>query len=94
MMKLTEVVNSQTQSVNAYRKVRLKTNSLNRRLREIVVITFCLMLSSVSCMEARNNRPPRFLIDDQHSEIVLRLKEGPDTPVGESIDLSPQFFRN
>lgn len=27
------------------------------------------------------NRPPRFLIDGQ-TEIVLRLKEGNDTPVG------------
>lgn len=27
------------------------------------------------------NRPPRFLIDGQ-SEIVVRLKEGPETPVG------------
>lgn len=30
------------------------------------------------------NRPPRFLIDG-HSEIVLRLKEGPDTPAGSLI---------
>ncbi|CAB3223205.1 unnamed protein product [Arctia plantaginis] len=30
------------------------------------------------------NRPPRFLIDGQ-SEIVVRLKEGPDTPVGSLI---------
>lgn len=29
------------------------------------------------------NRPPRFLIDGQ-SEIVVRLKEGLDTPVGKS----------
>ncbi|KAG7212887.1 hypothetical protein KM043_002239 [Ampulex compressa] len=35
-----------------------------------------------SCM-ARNN-PPRFLIDGQ-TEIVLRLKEGPETPVGSLI---------
>lgn len=28
------------------------------------------------------NRPPRFLIDGQ-TEIVLRLKEGEETPVGE-----------
>lgn len=27
------------------------------------------------------NRPPRFLIDGQ-SEIVVRLKEGSETPVG------------
>ncbi|XP_046962418.1 cadherin-23 isoform X2 [Vanessa cardui] len=30
------------------------------------------------------NRPPRFLIDGR-SEIVIRLKEGPDTPVGSLI---------
>ncbi|KAM3963622.1 cadherin-23 [Aphomia sociella] len=30
------------------------------------------------------NRPPRFLIDGQ-SEIVVRLKEGPDTPIGSLI---------
>jgi hypothetical protein len=33
------------------------------------------------------NRPPRFLIDGQ-TEIVLRLKEGPETPVGKL----PFFF--
>ncbi|CAH1406526.1 unnamed protein product [Nezara viridula] len=33
---------------------------------------------------AFSNRPPRFLIDGQ-TEIVLRLKEGPDTPVGSLI---------
>lgn len=32
------------------------------------------------------NRPPRFLIDGR-SEIVIRLKEGPDTPVGKFEDL-------
>lgn len=32
---------------------------------------------------ARNN-PPRFLIDGQ-TEIVLRLKEGPETPIGKNI---------
>lgn len=85
MMKAT--ANSQTQSANAnaYRKVRLKRareNSL--KWRGIVVITLVCIISSVSCSETRNNRPPRFLIDNQHSEIVLRLKEGPDTPVGKT----------
>lgn len=36
------------------------------------------LVNVVSC-----NRPPRFLLDGQN-EIVLRLKEGPETPVGES----------
>lgn len=39
-----------------------------------VILSFCI--SCVVC-----NRPPRFLIDGQ-TEIVLRLKEGEDTPVG------------
>lgn len=86
-MRLIETVSSQTKSTSAYRKVRLKRGSSLKRSvsSEIVVITLCLMciISRVSSLEARNNRPPRFLIDNQHSEIVLRLKEGPDTPVGE-----------
>jgi len=94
MMKLVEIFTSQAQSANArHRKVRLKGergNALNRLVSNIsstnsivyVVICSICIISSVSCMETRNNRPPRFLIDDQHSEIVLRLKEGPDTPVG------------
>lgn len=87
MVKLLDTVNNQTQSANAYRKVRLKrdrSSSLKRLVSNEVVVTFCLIciISSVSCSETRNNRPPRFLIDNQHSEIVLRLKEGPDTPVG------------
>lgn len=76
-MKLS--INSQTQTPNnSHRKVRLKCYSTN------VVITFIIMLlcavNIVNCNE-RNN-PPRFIIDDHHSEIVLRLKEGPETPVG------------
>lgn len=88
MEKLIEIVRVRTQSANAYRKVRLKFDrvKLLKRLvsNEIVFITLFLVcsISSVSCLETRNNRPPRFLIDNQHSEIVLRLKEGPDTPVG------------
>ena len=40
--------------------------------------------SVASAAHTYPNRPPRFLIDG-HSEIVLRLKEGPDTPVGSLI---------
>lgn len=86
---MTKLIDSQTQSANAnaYRKVRLKCGCANLLKRtatsEIVTfLTLMCIISSVSCLETRNNRPPRFLIDNQHSEIVLRLKEGPDTPVG------------
>lgn len=94
-MKFIEIVDSkQTQSASAHRKVRLKSecvNLLNRLASNIIVVVIVCSLciiSRVSCLETRNNRPPRFLIDNQHSEIVLRLKEGPDTPVGKCIIVS------
>ncbi|XP_014258581.1 cadherin-23-like isoform X2 [Cimex lectularius] len=46
-----------------------------------LLLSFCLCLL-VNC--AAGNRPPRFLIDGQ-TEIVLRLKEGSETPVGSLI---------
>lgn len=86
-VKTSDTAHSQAQSANAYRKtVRLKQQQ-SRALKRVSSVLFCLIsiTSSVSCLEARNNRPPRFLIDNQHSEIVLRLKEGPDTPVGKML---------
>uniref|UniRef100_A0A182QBJ4 Cadherin domain-containing protein n=1 Tax=Anopheles farauti TaxID=69004 RepID=A0A182QBJ4_9DIPT len=44
-----------------------------------IVVCFSLCLTAVSC-----NRAPVFLIDD-HAEIVIRLKEFPETPVGTLI---------
>ncbi|CAG9785729.1 unnamed protein product [Diatraea saccharalis] len=49
------------------------------RVRLKLAWCLLLMLQTVTA-----NRPPRFLIDGQ-SEIVVRLKEGPDTPVGSLI---------
>ncbi|PZC75961.1 hypothetical protein B5X24_HaOG205302 [Helicoverpa armigera] len=46
------------------------------------IIGFWLLLNILEVVVA--NRPPRFLIDGQ-SEIVVRLKEGPDTPIGSLI---------
>lgn len=70
-------------------KVRLKSNS------NWLLLRWCLLALSLAGtfhgVQGNNNnnnkypnRPPRFLIDG-HSEIVLRLKEGPDTPVGSLI---------
>lgn len=61
-------------------KVRLKGDFLWFRLFS----WWLLLTSSVVMCNKYPNRPPRFLIDG-HSEIVLRLKEGPDTPVGSLI---------
>ncbi|CAH2108500.1 unnamed protein product [Euphydryas editha] len=44
----------------------------------------CVFWLLVCIQVAAANRPPRFLIDGR-SEIVIRLKEGPDTPVGSLI---------
>lgn len=58
-------------------KVRFKLkNDLLKTLLFAVFIIINFNVSPVKC-----NRPPRFLIDGQ-TEIVLRLKEGEETPVG------------
>lgn len=76
-MKLS--INSHAQSPNnSHRKVRLKSYRM-LSVTNIILILLCTV-NIVNCNE-RNN-PPRFIIDDHHSEIVLRLKEGPETPVG------------
>ncbi|KAJ8730632.1 hypothetical protein PYW08_002045 [Mythimna loreyi] len=57
-------------------RVRLKP------VRYKCITGFWLLLTILEVVVA--NRPPRFLIDGQ-SEIVVRLKEGSDTPVGSLI---------
>ena len=84
-------INSQTHAQYiSHRKVRWKCIDVLRRLLSsmlivktlLVLLLLLCVVNRVNCDEIRHNRPPRFIIDDQHSEIVLRLKEGPDTPVG------------
>nr|XP_012151361.1 PREDICTED: cadherin-23 [Megachile rotundata] len=58
----------------------LRSYKRRRFKPECLVFVFACLLTTC---EARNN-PPRFLIDGQ-TEIILRLKEGPDTPVGSLI---------
>ncbi|KAJ8972931.1 hypothetical protein NQ317_011741 [Molorchus minor] len=60
-------------------KIKFKTERYRLRSNCIVVLFFLLNVRFVVC-----NRPPRFLIDGQ-TEIVLRLKEGTETPVGTLI---------
>ncbi|VVC96242.1 unnamed protein product [Leptidea sinapis] len=58
------------------RILKIDTKSPPRvRLKYINVLLILLLCQLCSC-----NRAPRFLIDGR-SEIVIRLKEGPDTPV-------------
>ncbi|XP_037943445.1 cadherin-23-like [Teleopsis dalmanni] len=60
-------------------KVRLKMSSLRINLSIIRIILMLIISKSVVC-----NRPPRFATDGQ-AEIVLRLKESPETQVGTLI---------
>nr|CAD7402101.1 unnamed protein product [Timema poppensis] len=57
-------------------KVRLKAESYWQWILLVLLVGLCL--------EVAANRPPRFLINGQ-TEIVLRLKEGAETPVGSLI---------
>ncbi|XP_046612201.1 cadherin-23 isoform X1 [Neodiprion virginianus] len=52
------------------------------RIKRLRLLICTLLLLFPSC--SASNNPPRFLIDGQ-TEIVVRLKEGPATPVGSLI---------
>lgn len=74
-----KIIRKSTTNLNTKRSV--KRIRLKRIQCKQLVIYWCVVcvLSVFSCVQA--NRPPRFLIDGQ-TEIVLRLKEGEETPVG------------
>lgn len=60
-----------------FHKVRLKQKSWSITTSSLwAVIIFLMLVNNTTC-----NRPPRFVIEGQ-SEIVLRLKESPETKVG------------
>lgn len=61
-----------------HHKVRLKFETILKGLRSLSRIVILLVL----VQNVQANRPPRFIIEGQ-SEIVLRLKESPETEVGE-----------
>ncbi|XP_033232779.1 cadherin-23 [Drosophila pseudoobscura] len=78
--------NEQLRQSIDYKKVRLKRTHLNRwnppregSTMVIVSVVFTALIAIVA-----SNRPPRFAMDGQ-SEIVLRLKESPETKVGTLI---------
>ncbi len=74
-----------------YKKVRLKCRSVDKH--HFISYFYLTLLIVISCCikNAWCNRPPKFLIEGQ-SEIVLRLKEGDETPVGMNIALIYTFF--
>ena len=48
----------------------------------ILVFIFVILINPILC-----NEPPRFLLNTGENEIVLRLREGPETPVGKYTDM-------
>lgn len=66
---------SNTRSEKA-RRIFESSRRVRYKLASILVVLFCLMRPCFA-----RNHPPRFLIDGQ-TEIVVRLKEGPGTPIG------------
>ncbi|BFF92829.1 cadherin-23 [Drosophila madeirensis] len=73
--------NEQLRQSTDYKKVRLKRTQNRRHSRHISIL---LIVFTSLIGFAAANRPPRFAIDGQ-SEIVLRLKESPETKVGTLI---------
>lgn len=45
------------------------------------ILLYFVLICIISTKDVYANRPPKFIIDGQ-TEIVLRLKEGSDTPAG------------
>lgn len=67
-------------------KVRLKCKEILAvsTLSQLIIL---LILLFIPLPFTKANRPPRFMIEGQ-SEIVLRLKESPETEVGEYYQLN------
>ncbi|XP_066258040.1 cadherin-23 isoform X2 [Euwallacea similis] len=74
----TAIKNTQRTFNGFFVKIKFKFTSTGQNSVRcfLMLIVFICAFSKVS-----SNRPPRFLIDGQ-TEIVLRLKEGEETPVG------------
>ena len=54
---------------------------MSRTAQSVLLISWMVLITSV-----RANQPPRFEVDgDQQSEILIKLKEGSETPVGTLI---------
>lgn len=66
-------------------KVRLKGGRIKKvsQLSHLIILLILLQTTKA-------NRPPRFIIESQ-SEIVLRLKESPETEVGKYKVENPHF---
>lgn len=59
----------------------------------LLVGIYLLLSATLVGSSVSGNRPPRFIIDEQ-TEIVIRLKEGPETPVGKPNDYPNRSIHN
>ncbi|XP_013115891.2 cadherin-23 [Stomoxys calcitrans] len=78
------IPDSATPSKMKHHKVRLKCPGDNPGKPFLSPFIIIVVIQLMSVHNAHANRPPRFIIEGQ-SEIVLRLKESPETEVGTLI---------
>src|SRR5882757_4541517 len=64
--------------------ISFRINSLRTR-RPYNLLLFLLLLININVHPCAGNSLPQFILPQGQSEIVLRLKEGPSTPVGSLI---------
>lgn len=72
---------SSSPSSKSFKTVRLKVMITTTSARAFVVLLYLL---AFYVQLSQCNRPPRFLLEGQ-SEIVLRLKEGPESSIDKPI---------
>lgn len=65
-----------------YKRIPLHLMHMSIENFKLNLIYFFIIYTSIGVKYALCNRPPKFLLEGQ-SEIVLRLKEGNETPIGE-----------
>jgi hypothetical protein len=84
LTKLTNKNPTSQSSINSQRMIRRVMGSLLQSSSSLVLLIFLLLMDDLGA-KVQGNILPQFLLSDGQSEIVLRLKEGPATPVGSMI---------
>lgn len=83
-MEICQIEKTMIYNEHKKRKITHNRFTIKVRLKRLCSLHPTLLIGAflsfyIGCVTC--NRPPRFLIDGQ-TEIVLRLKEGDDTPIG------------
>ena len=62
-------------------------------VNKLSLFTLCLQIITLLPTVTLANSPPEFVLDDnvRGGDIVVRLREGPNTPIGSTIDRAKAF---